>query len=314
MKGIIVKENQNGKASPQIAMIKKPIPKKGEVLIRVMASPLSTACRDTFSSDFNKVTKKYRQGDIIASGIEFSGIVESQSEKFKVGDEVVGAIDFMKGVRTHGQYTVIPEEYLSIKPKHLSHTEAASMIVGLLTSIEALITLGGLRKGQSILINGAAGNLGIYATQLAKALGAKVIATALPEHFEVVKKYGADEVISYKHDFLSNREFDLIFDTPGKLSYKAVKSHLKPCGIFVTSNPQKDLSGFIASMFNSKKSKFLYMGHSGKGRMIKWKEIVNNQMVKPVIDKVFNFSQFKDAIEHFKNTSVVGKIVIDLNE
>lgn len=312
MKGIIVKENQAGKAYPQLAHIGEPVPKKGEVLVKVMASPLSTACRDTFSSDFKKVAKRIKKGDVVASGIELSGIVASSSEQFKLGDEVVGAIDFVKGVYTHGEYTVVPEEYLALKPTHLTHVEAASMIVGLLTSIEALITLGGLQNGQSILINGATGNLGVYATQLAKLIGARVTATTQPSHFHIAAKYGADETLSYHDDFLSNRKFDMVFDTPGKLTYKNVKAHLNPRGVFVTSNPQKDITGFFTSMFSSKKSKFLFMGHSGKGRMKKWKQLVDHEEIKPVIDQVFKLSEFSVAMNHFKTTSVVGKVVIDM--
>lgn len=314
MRGIIVKKDQNGKAYPQLAMLKRPTPKEGEVLVKVMASPLSVACRDTFTKDFDKVEKRIKKGDVVASGIEFSGIVESDSKKFKKGDEVVGAIDYVKGVRTHGEYTVIPEEYLALKPKHLSHIEAASMIVGLLTSTEALVNLGNIKKGQSVLINGATGNLGIYATQLAKSMGAKVTATALPEHLDLAKEYGADEAISFKEDYLSNRKFDIIFDTPGKLTYKKVKPHLNASGVFVTSNPQKDIMGFISSLFSSKKSKFLLVSHSGKGRMIKWKQLVDNKKIKPVIDKVFNLSQFSSAMNHFKTNPVIGKVVIDINE
>lgn len=314
MKAIIVKENKNGKAYPVISSIPKPTPKEGEVLVRVMASPLSTACRDTHTGDFSKVSKRIKAGTQTASGIEFSGIVEVDSKLFKKGDEVVAAVDFQKGVLTHAEYVTVPEAFVTLKPTYLSHVEAASMIVGILTGIEALINLGDIKEGKKVLINGASGNLGIYAVQIAKAMGANVIATSSPNHFSTVKHFGADEVVDYKSDYLKNNAFDIIFDTPGKLKYSNLKSYLNKNGVFITSNPQRDLLGFVKSIFSNKKSKFLFMGHSGKNRMVKWTELVESQKIHPVIEEIYKMDDFPNAIKHFKEKTVVGKIVIEMNE
>ncbi len=116
--------------------VEPPKPKKDEVLVRVKAAGLTNIDQQMLDGSMERAVKRLSKRSEVLTGIEFSGIVESDGKKFKKGEHVIAAIDYLNGVRAHAEYTVVPEQYLGHKPAAWSHVEAASVPTGLITTIE----------------------------------------------------------------------------------------------------------------------------------------------------------------------------------
>jgi NADPH:quinone reductase-like Zn-dependent oxidoreductase len=291
-----------------------PIPKGDEVLIRVIASCLCHADKQMINGSMERTLKKLRKRSPVVTGIEASGVVESDGKRFKKGDEVIAAIDYMNGVHTHAEYTVIPEKYLGYKPTAWTHEEAASVSTGLLTAIEALEKQGKIEEGFEVLIHGASGGVGVYAVQLAHHHNCHVTATTNESNIDFVKSLGADSSVDYHSDFLRDRKFNLIFDAAGKLNFTACQGALAPKGVFITTQPLRDLGGGLRAVFSAKKWAFLYVAHSGKNRMARLLQLAQHELVNPVVDSVYDLDNIEEAFDKYLNASVQGRIVIRMSK
>lgn len=287
-----------------------PTPKGDEVLVRVRASCLSHADKQMIQGHMEKTMKRLQKRSNVVTGIEISGIVESDGIKFKKGEPVVAAIDYTNGVHAHAEYIVIPEKYLGPKPTAWTHEEAASVPTGLITAIEALEKQARIEAGEKVLIHGASGGVGVYAVQLASYHKCHVTATASSANLDFVKSLGADETNDYNDDFLRDRQFNVIFDAAGMLNFSACKHALEPKGVFITTQPLKDIGGGLRAVFSDKKWAFLYVTHSGKNRMARFIQLAQHGLVKPVIDSVFDLDDIQTAMDNYLEASVRGRIVI----
>ena len=287
-----------------------PEPKGDEVLVKVVASCLSHADKEMVNGNMDKAMKRLLKRSNVVTGIEISGIVESDGTKFKKGQPVVAAIDYTNGVHAHAEYIVIPEKYLGQKPTAWTHEEAAAVPTGLITTIEALEKQARIDVGDDVLIHGASGGVGIYAVQLARYHKCKVVATASESNLSFVKEYGAHEAFDYNDDFLRDRTFNVIFDAAGMLNFSACKHALAPKGVFITTKPLKDLGGGLRAVFSDKKWAFLYVTHSGKNRMARFLQLAQHELVKPVIDSVYSLDDIQTAMDKYVEQSVRGRIVI----
>ena len=215
--------NFGGSEQMSLMDLPRPVPGKGEVLIRIRAAGV------------NPVDAKIRAGLLrfrmphmfpVIPGWDASGVVEEAGEgcrRLKVGDEVFAYC--RKPVIMHGayaEYIAVDERNAALKPRSLSHEEAAAIPLSALTAWQSLFDAAGLRRGQSVLVHAAAGGVGGYAVQMARWKGAKVVATASGPNHEYVNSLGVRRVIDYTStDFVSAvREFfpegvDVAFDTVG---------------------------------------------------------------------------------------------------
>lgn len=119
----------------------------------------------------------------------------------------------------------------------MSYEEAATVPLAAMTALQTLRDKGNIKAGQKVLINGASGGVGIFAVQIAKALGAEVTGVCSGSNVEMVKGLGADRVINYKQqDFTQdNVEYDIVFDVVGKSTPPECKPVLKDDGVYVTT-------------------------------------------------------------------------------
>lgn len=312
MKGAVVEES----SIPYRLFVKDipvPQPKKDEVLVRVKAAGLSNIDQQMLSGGMERAVKRLAKRSPVLTGIEFSGVVESDGKKFKRGEAVIAAIDYLNGVRAHAEYTVVPEQYLGHKPAGWSHIEAASVPTGLITSIEALEKQARITEGQQVLIHGASGGVGVYAVQLASYHKCKVTATVHPDNIDFIHGLGAVDAVDYNSDFLRDRKFNVIFDAAGRLNFGACRDALDTKGVFITTQPLKDLGGGLRAVFSAKKWAFLYVAHSGKNRMSRLLQLAQHNLVKPVIDSVYPLEKIGEALDKYNNTSVHGRIVIKMD-
>ena len=153
---------------------------------------------------------------------------------YSLGDAVFGLNDWYAEGAT-AEFCITKPSNLSLKPSSLSHIEAASVPISLLTAWQGLHVRAKLQKGERVLIHGGAGAVGLFAVQLAKSRGAYVIATSSKANIDFVKQLGANEVIDYRERrFEEAGIVDVIFDTVGGETLDRSWDLLKPSGRLVT--------------------------------------------------------------------------------
>ena len=220
--------------------------------------------------------------------------------RFKPGDQVFGFDMF----GAYAEYKCMPENgALTLKPVNLSYEEAASIPNGALTALPFLRDKGNVQSGQTVLIYGASGSVGIAAVQLAKYYGAEVSGVCSTANLEWVKSLGADHTIDYtKEDFTENgRTYDIIFDTVGKSSFSACKSSLTDEGIYLATvpTPATILHAIWTAKRRGKRVKFTATGLRPSSEKIKdltfLTELIETGKIKPVIDRVYPLEQMAEA-------------------
>lgn len=222
MRAIII-NNFGGRDQLQLADRPKPVPAKGEVLIRIRAA----GC--------NPVDYKIREGLLrarlphmfpIILGWDAAGVIEEvgpKTKRFKVGDEVYAYCRkplIMHG--TYAEYIAVDERAVALKPAKRSFEEAAAVPLAGLTAWQSLVEAGEIKRGQRVLVHAAAGGVGGFAVQIARAKGCRVIATASAANHDYVRSIGAHEIIDYTTtDFVAavRAKFpegvDVAYDTVG---------------------------------------------------------------------------------------------------
>jgi len=213
--------------------VTRPNPSSSQLLVRVLAAgvgPWDALVRAGKSG--------LKQPLPLILGSEISGIVESVADEaatFKAGDEVYGATNEMF-TGGYVEYAVPSAEMMAAKPPKLTHTEAASSPIGAVTAWQMLFEHAHATAGQTVLIHGAAGNVGAYAVQLARHANLHTIATAGTADLDFVKSLGAERVVDYRtarfEDFVSG--VDIVLDTVGGDVQQRSLSVLRPGGILVS--------------------------------------------------------------------------------
>ncbi|MCA9381886.1 NAD(P)-dependent alcohol dehydrogenase [Candidatus Dojkabacteria bacterium] len=306
--------------------IEKPLPKQNEILVKVVASTVSTGDIEMrtmkvplglglFMRLFTGILKPKR---IKTLGQEFSGIVEKVGEnvkKFKIGDEVFGTTGPMMGA--NAEYITLPEAsndaLVGIKPTNLSYIEAAALPLG---SLEAYYFLmkAEIAKGQSIVINGAGGTIGTFAVQLAKHYDVEVTAVDSFEKLEMLASIGADHLIDYKKENFTNngKKYDVIFDVPGKTDFsKSVKS-LKQNGHYLIANPKfRYLLKGIWTSWTTDKNVFFWSVDRNPDDLLLMKKLAEQEKVRPVIDKVYPLEKIVEAHKYVESGVKRGNVVIN---
>ncbi|MFC1846494.1 NAD(P)-dependent alcohol dehydrogenase [Chloroflexota bacterium] len=315
--------------SPEVLQLKeveKPVPKDNEVLIKVFAA--TVGCEDPIIRSFTfsplfwlplRIAFGLIRPRKTILGSELAGEVESVGKdvrQFKNGDQVFG-VD-LKGLGAYAEYKCLPEEgVLSIKPANVTYEEAAP-ICGVLAALNILSYKANIQSGQKVLINGASGNLGTSAVQVAKYFGAEVTGVCSTTNLELVKSLGADSVINYtKEDFTeSSKTYDIIFDVASNSSFSRCKSLLTRNGVYFSAVPRiiTLLEVLWTSKIGSKKAKFSATGlRPIPERMVLLKkliELVEAGKVKTVIDRRYPLEQIVEAHRYVEKGHKKGNVII----
>ena len=210
-----------------------PVPGAREVLVRVMAGgvgPWDALVREGKS----KVSPPLP----LTLGSDLSGTVHAVGSgvaELNVGDEIYGVTN-PQFCGVHAEYALASADMISRKPARLTHVEAASVPVVAVTAWQMLFEYANVVAGQSVLILGAAGNVGAYAVQLAASAGVQTIATAKPQEFEFVRSLGAQQVLDYQQPAFESAAppVDAILDMVGGDTLNQAFRRLKPGGILVS--------------------------------------------------------------------------------
>src|SRR5438270_7996030 len=227
MKAIVVHEF-GGQEVLRYEETPKPAPKENEMLIRVIAAgvnPVDDGLRSGHYSKYFGPKPPFTPGSDIAGVVEKTGV---QITKLKVGDAVYAYLDLDRG-GGYAEYALANEKEAALKPNSLTFEEAAATPIVALTAWQALIDTAKLSPGQTVLIHGGSGGVGTFAIQIAKARGAKVLATASTANQDLLKQLGADVCIDYTKQKFEDlaKDVDVVLDSIGKetlaRSYGVVK-------------------------------------------------------------------------------------------
>ncbi len=261
----------------------------------------------------------FRTPKIRVRGRDAAGTVETVGKnvtQFKPGDLVYGICD-----GSFAEYACAKAEQFAPKPANLSFEQAAAVPISGMTALNGLREAGKIQPGQKVLIIGAAGGVGTYAVQLAKAFGAVVTGVCSTSKAELVRAIGADEVIDYTRDDFTDgtRRFDLILDTAGRRPLSQLRRALTAQGTLVIVGGEggdRWLGGFQRQIFAPLRSRFAkqkllgLMFDERQQDLLTLKELIEAGKITPVIDKTYPLSEAAEAIRYLEQGHARGKVVL----
>ncbi len=321
MKAIAWKRYGSPAAALQIIETDKPVPADDELQIRVFASSVTSgdsrlrALRVPFG--FGLLTRLgfgLRRPRANVPGMSFSGEVEavgSAVTDFQVGDAVYGSAGMAMGA--HAEFLCLSEQAaVTRKPQRVDHSRAAAAVFGGQTAISFLKERVGLSAGQRILINGASGAVGTASIQLAKYLGAEVVAVCSTANTDLVTSLGADRVINYTQQRIEDDKdaFDFIVDTVGNLPLARCRHLLGDKGQLIAIST--GLWTTLSSTWNSR----LVCGVAteSKVQLELLATLIDDGRFDPVIDSAYPLDQIVAAHERVDGGHKRGNVVLTMVE
>ena len=296
--------------------VSKPTIKSNEVLVKTISlsvNPVDYKAR----SNNGALSWVYGEERPAILGWDLSGTIVEAGENvtnFKIGDAVFGMANFPGKGNAYAEFVAVPSAHLTLKPTNISHQEAASATLAALTAWQTLVKKGNIKKGDKVLIHGASGGVGHYATQIAKHFGAYVYGTSSAKNKEFVLQNGADKHIDYATEDFSEivSDADFVLNTvAGDIISKSIDV-TKTGGIIVTIT-----SGNISNEdIDKAKSKavdlsFLLVGSSGDD-MLQIAQLMEKGILKSHVSKTFSFDEMSEAHLYLEKGRTVGKIAINI--
>jgi 2-desacetyl-2-hydroxyethyl bacteriochlorophyllide A dehydrogenase len=246
-------------------------------------------------------------------GYDVSGIVVKVGKdvrSVKVGDEVFARPN-QEDAGSIAEFARIHENELAIKPKNMSHIDAASVPLAGLTAWQALVTKGNINRGDKVLIHAGSGGVGTLAIQIAKYFGAEVTTTTSSKNKDLVKSLGADLVIDYTTQSFENElsNYDLVIDAIGGDTLTKSFKVLKKGGRLVSIKGQdtENLAKEYGVNFE-----WFFMSPDGE-MLTEIASLISQGTIKTVIDSTYSMKQAPEAFEQLAKGRAKGKIVIMMN-
>jgi NADPH:quinone reductase-like Zn-dependent oxidoreductase len=264
-----------------------------------------------------------RKPKIRIRGTDVAGTVEAAGKnvtQLKEGDQVYGTCD-----GSFAEYACARAERIAPKPSNLSFEQAAAVPVSGMTALNGLRDAGKLQPGQKVLIIGAAGGVGSYAVQLAKAFGAVATGVCNTSKADLVRAIGADDVVDYTREDITDgtRQFDLILDTAGRRPLSHLRRALTPQGTLVIVGGEggdRWLGGFQRQIFAPLNSLFTEQKLLGlisterRQDLLTLKDLIVADKLTPVIDRTYPLSEAPQAIRYLEQGHARGKVVLTISE
>ncbi|HEY3501102.1 MAG TPA: zinc-binding dehydrogenase [Polyangiaceae bacterium] len=295
--------------------VPKPSPGKNQVLVRVRAASV------------NPVDYKIRRGGDWANlpmpaivGYDAAGSVEAVGDNVShlaQGDDVFYSARIFGRQGTYAEYHVEDAEIVAKKPAGLSFEEAASLPLAAITAYDTIVTFFGTKPGDTVLVQAGAGGVGNFAVQLAKAAGARVIATGRRENEALIRSLGADEVVDYRavrfedevNRLTGGRGADAAYDTVGGDVIPRSIGCVRPYGKLASI---VSIEGSINAM--ALRNQTFYFGFMERtaAKISALAVLAERRQVRPLIDSTFPLERVGDAHRKIESGGVKGKIVITI--
>lgn len=312
--------------------VEKPTVKDNQVLIEIHSASVNPIDYKIIEGILKQIRKLTFPCPI---GFDVAGIVVERGSNvthLKVGDEVYSRVP-SKSPGTFAEYIAVDSDVVCLKPSNLNFSESASLPLVGLTTIQSF-DKASLKSGNKVLIHAGSGGIGTFAIQYAKSKGAYVYTTTSTKNVEWVKELGADRVIDYKTENYLNivNNIDIVYETLGGNytidAFKVIKNGGKVVSLI--GNVDKEtarelkLNGVFRFMLALKRMKItkqikhksayykLILMNSNGTQLNEIKKLVEDKLIKPVIDKEFSFSESIDALLYQKSGRAKGKIIIKI--
>lgn len=247
-------------------------------------------------------------------GMDVAGVVEktgAKITKFKAGDPIYAYLSF-KEQGGYAEFAIAKEDETALKPKTITYENAAAVPLAATTAWQALVDTAKIDKGQTVLIHGGSGGVGHFAIQIAKARGAKVIATASTPNQDLLKELGADQTIDYTTAKFEDvvKDVDVVLDavrgdTLGR-SYGVVKKG----GIIVSITGQPDQAECEKRGIRGAS----LMAHPDAKVLEELAQLIDEKKIKPVVSQVLPLAEAAIAHEQIATRHTRGKIVLKVAE
>jgi NADPH:quinone reductase-like Zn-dependent oxidoreductase len=304
MKAIVI--NQSG--GPEVLKYEdapRPQPKGDEILIRIMAAavnPVDVAIREGHFGSGG--------GFPFIPGMDVAGVVEQVGTKvteFKKGDAVYAYLSFDEQ-GGYAEFAVTKESHVALKPKSIDFEHAAAVPLAATTAWQALVEKAGLKSGQTVLIHGGSGGVGTFAVQIAKARGAKVIATASAANQDLLKELGVDQPIDYTITRFENvvKDVDVVLNAVRGDSLARSYGVVKKGGIIVSITGPPDPAelekhGIRGTSFSA---------HPDAKILEDLATLIDREKIIPVVSVVLPLAEVAKAQEQIASQHTRGKIVL----
>jgi NADPH:quinone reductase-like Zn-dependent oxidoreductase len=332
MKAVIHRAYGSPEKVLSLEEVEKPVPKDGEVLVRVRAASMHPDVWHVivgYPAVLRLMGNGVRKPRLRIPGTDLSGVVESAGKnvtRFKAGDEVFGEpakFGWQNG-GAYAEFAAVPQDFLVLKPKNVTFEQAAAVPTA---GMIALNTLGGVERPgrRSVLINGAGGCMGTIAVQMAKADGARVTAVDCAEKLPMLQALGADHVIDYKkEDYLQSGErYDLIIDVASIRSYGEYKHALSTSGSYIPighahyDNSRRRILGdipyfmglLLRALLDREKRKNFKMRKKPEVLAI-FRDLLESGKLAPVVARTFPLSEVPAAMRCMQEGKTLGRVII----
>lgn len=307
--------------------VSKPAVQANDVLIEVKAAAINPIDKSIILGNLQGLLQIPLPS---TSAYDVSGLVVEKGNEvsnFEVGDMVYSRVP-QEQMGTLAEFVAVTSDAVSKKPGNISFEEAASIPLAGLTAMQSL-EAAGIKKNDRVLIHAGSGGVGSFAIQYAKSKGAYVYTTTSTSNLAWVKKLGADSVIDYKTEDYKNiaKDVDIVFDTLGQ-SYSLESFDVVKRGGIVVSivGPLDEASAKMFGMADYKlpeelakasgekdaEYKFIFMHPNGL-HLAEIKAMIEDDKIKPIIDKVYPFSESIEAFTHLASGRAKGKIAIKIS-
>ncbi|MFN0064249.1 MAG: NAD(P)-dependent alcohol dehydrogenase [Myxococcaceae bacterium] len=312
-----------------LSEVEAPTPGADDVVVQVVSASLNAADWHLIFADpfpvrlgLGLFRPKFKAAGADASGKVVA--VGAAVTEFKVGDEVMGDLSGV-GFGAFAEQACAPATAWVKKPASLSFDEAAAIPLAGMTALKGLRDVAGLKSGERVLVIGAAGGVGSFAVQIARALGAHVTAACRKDKCESVASLGVTETLPSEtleaalRERTMDKRFDVIFDCAAFRSPFAYNRLLTPGGRFVVvggsmlSLMRAGVGGPVARLFTGHHYR-TFLQKANPSLLRELIELVTRANIRPLLDKTFPLAEGMAALRHLTDRKARGKVVIRVSE
>ncbi|GEJ44912.1 NADP-dependent oxidoreductase [Chryseobacterium sp. ON_d1] len=315
MKAVILNE-AGSVGNFQLTEIDKPVIGNDEVLVKVVSvsiNPVDVKSR-AYEGVLNWIFEEKRP---VVLGWDISGEVVETGKNvtdFKTGDEVFGMVNFFGKGNAYAEYVAAPAAHLALKPRNITHQQAAAASMAASTAYQALVDVAKVKKGSRVLVHAASGGVGHFAVQMAKHFGAYVIGVSSGKNRDFVLSLGADEHIDYTTENFHEKvqEADIVIDTlQGKTLSDSVDI-VKENGVIVTL-PSPEIPEDIAGKATQRNVNIEFMMVASKKETTEAiAGLLKEEVLKPFVYKTFPLEDIAMAHLEIETNRVTGKVIVNL--
>jgi NADPH:quinone reductase-like Zn-dependent oxidoreductase len=309
MRAVVI-DRYGGPEVLRLTTVPRPVATRGRVLVRtrfIGVNPKDIIVRKgkfkvATGSKFPMIVGHDIAGEVIEAGL---------GSDLNEGDLVYGMINDFAG-RAYSEYAAVDCKQLALAPSSIGLDVAAAVPLAAQTALQALRDDAQLQPGQSVLVNGASGGVGVFAVQIAKILGARVTAVCSHRNVDLLKELGADEVIDYGKTELVDLDehFDVIFDVFGNYHFEKVKHLLGPRGTYVHTIPSSRIFKDVARTFVRRRNAKLVVVKSRRADLDWIRQHIDAGRIRVVVDRSFSLGDVADAHRYMETKRARGKVVL----